>query len=151
MDLATGAICDHNIAAARLLNMRGAELTDRLISDFVGGQLAETLHDAAADGHREWRFERVAFSAGENPPRIAQVAAGKVDFDRQTCLQVVARDITDQLELAERTEIMENELLSEQRLAAIGLLASGIAHNINTPLMGIYGLGPAHQDEAPRF
>jgi signal transduction histidine kinase len=97
------------------------------------------MREAASNGHREWRFERIAFSAGAAQPRIAQVAAGKVEFERQICLQVVARDVTDQITLTERTEIMESELLSEQRLAAIGLLASGIAHNINTPLMGIYG------------
>jgi PAS domain S-box-containing protein len=151
VDLATGEICDHNIAATRLLDLRGVKLTDRPMSDFVGDQLVTVLREAAAEGHREWRFERVSFSAGQNSPRIAQVSVGKVEFDHQTCLQIVARDVTAQIELAERTEIMENELLSEQRLAAIGLLASGIAHNINTPLMGIYGSAQLIKMKHPDF
>lgn len=151
IDVATGAICDHNIAAARLLDIRGAKLTDRPISDFAGDQFAAALREAAADGHHEWRYERIAFSAGQQRSRVTQVSVGKVEFDRQTCLQIVARDITEQLELAERTEIMENELLSEQRLAAIGLLASGIAHNINTPLMGIYGSAQLIKMKHPDF
>ncbi len=151
VDIATGTVCDHNIAAARLLDLHGAKLANCPISDFAGDHFAGALREAAADGHREWRFERVAFKAGHNQPRFAQVSVGKVEFERQVCLQIVARDITEQLELAERTEIMENELLAEQRLAAIGLLASGIAHNINTPLMGIYGSAQLIKMKHPDF
>jgi two-component system, NtrC family, sensor kinase len=46
---------------------------------------------------------------------------------------------------------MEEELRNEQRLAAIGLLASGIAHNINTPLMGIYGAAQLVKMKHPEF
>ncbi|MFZ5433770.1 MAG: ATP-binding protein [Calditrichota bacterium] len=139
VDIATGRIVDHNVAATRLLKTSSQELSNRLLSDFLGNQLDTILEESQHNGHREWRFPRLSFTQADGKRRIAQVTLGKVEFDTQCVLQMVARDITDQLELAERSELMEVELLSEQRLAAIGLLASGIAHNINTPLMGIYG------------
>jgi PAS domain S-box-containing protein len=139
VDAATGLICDHNIAATRMLNVRSADLMDRSIRDFVGDQFADALKGDGGTGAREWRYESVNFSPDGNTCRTAQVSIGMVALEEQSCLQIVARDVTDQIELRERTELMEMELLSEQRLAAIGLLASGIAHNINTPLMGIYG------------
>jgi PAS domain S-box-containing protein len=139
VDAATGIICDHNIAATRLLNAHGAELMNCPIRQFVGEQMADALNTENGSEQREWRYERVAFNAAPDQTRTAQVSIGVVTLEDLSYLQIVARDITDQIELRERTELMEIELLSEQRLAAIGLLASGIAHNINTPLMGIYG------------
>jgi PAS domain S-box-containing protein len=139
VDTVTGKISEHNIAAARLLHVHSSELVDRPISDFVGDQISEVFREDGEAGHHEWRFDRIRIHPVSKDERIVQVSVGKVELERQIFLQIVARDVTDQVTLAQRTEFMENELLSEQRLATIGLLASGIAHNINTPLMGIYG------------
>jgi PAS domain S-box-containing protein len=139
VDITTGTICDFNVAATRLLNTKPAELANRPLRDFVGDQLASAIKEAERPGHHEWRFDRVGLSVQDADPRTVQMSLGKVELEGQVYLQVVARDVTDQIELAQRNELMELELLNEQRLAAIGLLASGIAHNINTPLMGIYG------------
>jgi len=139
VDIASEQIMDFNIAAARLLSVARDQLLRRPISDFFGTQLAEALAEARTPGHREWRFPRMLLQPGNPSPRTAQVTVGTVEFESQNLLQVVIRDVTEQMEQVKRSELMENELVSEQRLAAIGLLASGIAHNINTPLMGIYG------------
>ncbi len=139
VDPATGKVCDHNIAATRLLNTSGVQLNNRSVHEFAGDRFSEMLTQAQEPKHGEWRFERVLFRGPEGWERTAQVAAGKVDLEHGSYLQIVARDITDQIELRERHERIELELLNEQRLAAIGLLVSGVAHNINTPLTGIYG------------
>jgi PAS domain S-box-containing protein len=139
VDLSSGLICEHNFAAARLLNARDTSVVGKSACDILGDELIEVLREAKSDGHREWRFQRLTFAGSNGLQRVGQVTIGKVELGDQSCLQIVVRDITDHLELLERNELMESELLSEQRLAAIGLLASGIAHNINTPLMGIYG------------
>ena len=139
IDPLTGKVCDHNIAATRLLHTDSTALNERHVSEFVGDRFAEMLEQAKEPRHAEWRFERVLFRSEDGWERTAQVAAGKVDLENGSYLQIVARDITDQIELRERHERIELELLNEQRLAAIGLLVSGVAHNINTPLTGIYG------------
>jgi PAS domain S-box-containing protein len=139
LDIPSGKICDLNIAATRMAGAQTADLVGKTIHDLVGEQLNAALHGAAGEPYGEWRFERVVFKGGGAEPRLAQVAAGKVELEDQTCLLIVARDVTEQVHLAEQNRRMEQELQNEQRLAAIGLLASGIAHNINSPLMGIYG------------
>jgi PAS domain S-box-containing protein len=139
VDRKTWNICDHNIAATRFLNLHSADLMDRPITEFVFDQLNDVMRSENGGKHHEWHFERLSFKASGDKSKMAQVSIGTVEFDDQACLQIVARDVTDQATLLERNRIMESELLNEQRLAAIGLLASGIAHNINTPLMGIYG------------
>lgn len=139
VEIPSGRICDLNMAAARLSGEAGAELIGKPISQVMGNQLDQALKEAENSAHGEWRLERVTFQAGSTSQRTANIAVGKVEFDSQTCLQLIARDITEQILLSEHNRRMEQELQNEQRLAAIGLLASGIAHNINSPLMGIYG------------
>ena len=49
----------------------------------------------------------------------------------------IARDITDQIRMEEEKQQMEVHLRQQQKLESIGTLASGVAHEINNPIMGI--------------
>ncbi|MBL7074555.1 PAS domain S-box protein [candidate division KSB1 bacterium] len=51
----------------------------------------------------------------------------------------VSRDITELKSLEQRQRELEFELLKQHRLSSIGLLASGVAHNINNPLAVVLG------------
>jgi PAS domain S-box-containing protein len=54
------------------------------------------------------------------------------------CLEV-GRNITERKRAEEREQEMQRELLLSSRLAAIGELAAGVAHQINNPLTGVLG------------
>jgi len=51
----------------------------------------------------------------------------------------VAHDITERKQSEEREKELQKELLLSSRLAAIGELAAGVAHQINNPLTGVLG------------
>ncbi|MBN2280475.1 MAG: PAS domain S-box protein [Candidatus Marinimicrobia bacterium] len=53
--------------------------------------------------------------------------------------QGVVRDLTQRMKLEEKQRHLEAELIKEHRLAAIGMLTSGLAHNIRSPLTAIMG------------
>jgi len=57
-------------------------------------------------------------------------------------------DITDRLNAERAKEEFEAQLRQQQKLESIGTLASGVAHEINNPLMGILNLSELIQEDA---
>ncbi len=53
--------------------------------------------------------------------------------------QGIVRDLTQRKKMEEKHRQLESELIKEHRLASIGMLTSGLAHNIRTPLTSIMG------------
>jgi len=70
---------------------------------------------------------------------IADSAAPIMDGDRCTGAVIVFQDITERKRIEEEKARLEATLRQTQKLEAIGTLASGVAHEINNPLMGVMG------------
>lgn len=132
-------ITEMNGTASRLLGRKPFDIQGTSIRDYVGKQLDPYL-ESEGDDYRIWRINELKVQDRDLNERMTNATVNRIRLGSETVLQIVARDASDQNELAQRASLMELELMSEQRLANIGLLASGVAHNINTPLMGIYGL-----------
>jgi len=56
---------------------------------------------------------------------------------------IAMEDVTDQMRLQEEQKIARQQLYRSARLASIGTLASGVAHEINNPLTAILGFSSA--------
>lgn len=139
-----------NLTFAAIL--AGVALVGSLVSAWLGASLARPIK-ALEEGVR-----RVA--SGEAVPDIAvqghdEIAALGVEFNsmkqrlfgREDEIRGLNRTLEEKVEtrsqeLAEKTAELLNtqrELSRAERLASIGLLASGVAHEINNPLMIIRG------------
>lgn len=70
---------------------------------------------------------------------LLETWVGPVLFKGLTALEGIVIDITEQHFAKIRENKLELKLLNENKLAAIGQLAAGIAHNLNTPLSIIQG------------
>ena len=91
--------------------------------------LRELLHAAKA-GERRAPLER----RSENLGRTLRVAAAPLQNPSlEAAAVVVVEDITDQKRL-------EGQLIQSEKLAAVGTLVSGVAHELNNPLTSIAGL-----------
>lgn len=61
----------------------------------------------------------------------------------------LSEDITSQKHIQMEREMLESSLAQSQKLEAIGTLASGVAHEINNPLMGMINFAQLIKDASP--
>ncbi len=143
-----GTILELNGAAGRLLGLKAADASGKPFRAFAGAQLDFCLFEPG-DDYRVWHLPGVMINDSERDSHRVNMTLNRIRLENDVVLQVVARETAAHDELEQRAELLELELMSEQRLATIGLLASGVAHNINTPLMGIYGLAQVIKMQHP--
>jgi len=111
------------------------EITD-IAADRVLGSLLESVPGA-------WRSVLVAFHAGENDTVVKREVTLENGSSRWVNLHktligedgsgdtvILVEDVTDY-------QLLEAELLHNERLASIGRLAAGVAHEIGNPVTGI--------------
>jgi len=60
-----------------------------------------------------------------------------IDYKGDKATFAIIRDITERKRAEEEKKAMQAQLLQSQKLESIGTLASGVAHEINNPLMGM--------------
>ncbi len=63
----------------------------------------------------------------------------RATFAKNGIVHATARDITERKQAEERKKQLQQELYLSGRLASIGELAAGVAHELNNPLTGILG------------
>lgn len=56
---------------------------------------------------------------------------------KEVFFTIIIRDITERKRVEEEKQMLEAQLRHQQKLESIGTLASGVAHEINNPLMGM--------------
>lgn len=101
-----------------------------LFSDFLAGTTSDRhRHGLQVDGRQRWYSLRKAATAEPNPRRRRSGA--------ETVLMV--EDLTD-------LHRLEQELAHAERLASIGRLAAGVAHEIGNPVTGISCLAQELRD-----
>lgn len=86
-------------------------------------------------------FETVMFDQ-HGVPRNFEVSLRRITLERAPAVMAIARDVTQR-----RT--LETQLLQSQKMEAVGLLASGVAHDFNNILTVIRGLAFVLKDALP--
>jgi len=126
----------HNEHLAELLGVWEREIT---VEDFINwihagdrDEVLSHLERLFGGGGEPFRFE---FRARQGQALRDYGAYVQVmEYEGQPTIHFILDDITEQKELASRARINELKLYHEDRLAALGVMAAGIAHELNQPL-----------------
>ena len=131
-----GSITRLNSAMEEIFSISREEATGKNIEDLFAEDFADTLHQVL--GPDDWHLAETrqiyklhtVTRAGRAVVLNIALAPLYADTAEQTGALVVLEDVTQRLQL-------EEQLQQREKLSSIGLLAAGVAHEVNTPLTGV--------------
>lgn len=131
-----GRVTRCNSALEHLLGVRRDEAIGLHVEELFAEDFAETLNQVL--GTNRWRLTELRHiyklhtATRSGRPLVLNVALAPLQADSQgrTGALVVLEDVTTRMRL-------EEQLQQREKLSSIGLLAAGVAHEVNTPLTGV--------------
>lgn len=130
-----GRVTRMNSALEEILDLSRAEAVGKLVEDLFSEDFSDTLRQVL--GNDRWQLREIrniykihtATRAGR--ALVLNIAIAPLqDSLEQTGALVVLEDVTSRIRL-------EEQLQQREKLSSIGLLAAGVAHEVNTPLTGV--------------
>jgi PAS domain S-box-containing protein len=130
-----GKVTHLNSALELILDLKRDRTLGRRVEELFSEDFADTLAQVLGDDR--WRLKQIrniyklhtATLAGRT--LVLNIAIAPLhDAQSQTGALVVIEDVTTRIRL-------EEQLQQREKLSSIGLLAAGVAHEVNTPLTGV--------------
>jgi hypothetical protein len=130
-----GRVTRLNSALEHILDLRRDAAVGRRVEDLFSEDFADTLIQVL--GKDGWRLKEIRniyklhTATRGNRTLVLNIALAPLqDGQGQTGALVVLEDVTARITL-------EEQLQQREKLSSIGLLAAGVAHEVNTPLTGV--------------
>ena len=126
-----GHVVRWNRQMEELYGVRHEAAVGQPLDSLLDGQVVKLIRDASTEGSA---YYRIPMTTRHDPPRRLLVNVGATPLRDSTAdivgTIVIIEDISTRVQLEEQLQISE-------KMASIGLLAAGVAHEVNTPLTGI--------------
>ena len=130
-----GRVTRLNSALEHILDLRRDAAVGRRVEELFSEDFADTLKQVL--GKDGWKLKEIRniyklhTATRSNRSLVLNIALAPLqDGQGQTGALVVLEDVTARISL-------EEQLQQREKLSSIGLLAAGVAHEVNTPLTGV--------------
>jgi PAS domain S-box-containing protein len=134
----------YNPASAALFSKDRLEFIGRTAEEIYEPEIAKTIteHDREVMEQGEYRTYTEHYYINDQEYYLQTVRFPLFDFDGNVVgVATIARDITQE-------RALQQQLLQSAKLAAVGKLAAGVAHEINNPLTGVLAYAEDLLEEA---
>ena len=146
-------LADHRLVEA---NDKVCDILGLRLQDCIGRDIRELFHTSNLNATRELMSTSNGHFSGESELTI-QTAEGKslpvsisftpLSTDGEKVMILVLRDLSLSKQLEAEREEMQRQLYESSKLASIGELSAGVAHEINNPLNGVINFAQLLKDE----
>ncbi len=151
IDPESGAILDANQQAIATTGYSADELRAMRISDVhppEEREKAEAIVREVMEKGAIVSFEGTSLRTRDGRLLPLSISARLTEFGGRRVIVGIARDITDLRRAEEDRANVQRRLLQAEKLASLGHLAAGVAHEINNPLATIAGCAEGLMDRA---
>src|SRR6185503_12549894 len=131
-------LVDANNRVCELLGLRQQDCLDRDIRKLI----STTVPDGQSSGEHELTIQT---EKGRSLP--VSVSFTPLSTNREPLMIMSLRDLSIRKQLEAEREEMQRQLYQTSKLASIGELSAGVAHEINNPLNGIINFAQLLKDE----
>jgi PAS domain S-box-containing protein len=138
------------------VNKQACQLLGVRQQDCIGGDIRELLRTTAPNAQPELMMASNGQSAGEtelviqtpqNQTLPVSVTFAPISAGGEEMMIMSIRDLSLRKKLEAEREEMQRQLYQSSKLASIGELSAGVAHEINNPLNGVINFAQLLKDE----
>src|SRR3954465_3265239 len=141
-----GGVVRWNRPMEELYGLRHEIAVGQPLDALFDPQLVSMVRDSATGAHEGVAYYRIPMATRHDTPRRLLINLGATPL-RDSAADIVGtivivEDISSRVQLEEQLQISE-------KMASLGLLAAGVAHEVNTPLTGISSYTQMLLQQAP--